>query len=123
MSFRVGFKYGGLALPLATVTYTLWDSTIALQHGGAIQSMGFARFLLDLVCDHDGTLTWYKSSDHGTNWLQLGTQAVVGASNTSTIVDFLIEEYPDWKLTFTAGASTMTVFNASMAATSQRAQG
>lgn len=115
-----GVKYMGLALPLSSSTVSLFDSTVAFQHGGQMKACNFKRLLLDLVCSNDGTLTWYKSEDHGTNWYQLGTQAVTGASNTSTIVDFLIEEYSDWKLTFTVGGTTETVFVPSMTLTDQR---
>jgi hypothetical protein len=132
MIHRLGVKYMGLALPLTATTVNLFSTVKAFPHAGSLQSLGLARFFLDLVCDHDGTLTYYKDNAAGlarstnasdqtstTGWVTLGTTAVTGGS-TPTELDFMIEAYSDWKLDFLVGASTETVFAPSMVLTSER---
>jgi hypothetical protein len=128
----VAVKYTGLALPLATVTYNLFSTVKAFPRAHALQGSCLARLMMNLVCDHDGTLTYYKDNAAGlarstnaadptstTGWITLGTQAVTGGATPSTF-DFVIEEFSDWKVDFLVGASNETVFALDMSLTSQR---
>jgi hypothetical protein len=116
-------SYTGTALPLATTTVTLFSTVTAFQAKRGAAMYNCERFSIDLLCDHDGTLKAYKSTDRGVNWSIVGSVAVTGSTTVSTIKDYLIGMYEDWKLDFLVGASDETVFKPSMALTSDRAQG
>lgn len=89
---------------------------------GALPAFGYKRLLLDLKHDQAGTLNWYKSHDRGTTWLQIDTEAIADpASTDSTVRDFLIEEYPDFKLEWVQGDAAQTVFVPSIVLSPERA--
>lgn len=123
MGPQVVVKYTGTALPLKTSTNVLFSTVVAFPRAYALAGCGLARLLLDLAIDVNATLNWYKSDDRGTTWITLGTQAVTGSSSATTIVDFLVEEYRDFKLECVINNTTDTaVFSPNMTLTPQRVQ-
>lgn len=82
---------------------------------------GIKRFVLDLEHSHACTLNWYRSADRGTNWIQLGTEILAApAASSTTIRDFLVEGYPDWKLELVNGGTAQSPFDVNMVLTDER---
>ena len=119
----VRVKYTGIALPVTVTTVNLFNTVKAFPGANALQNQGLRRFVLDLVCDQNGTLKWYKADAANlarstnasdptdtTGWLLLATQAVTGAANTATVVDIFLGEYAEFKIDFLVGAVTETVW-------------
>lgn len=113
--------YIGTALPTGANTVNLYDSTVAWSGAGMASAVGYKRLVVDLKCDQNGTLKWYKSSNRGTNWVQIGQEAITAPSSTDTVVrDYLIEEYADFKLDWLNGGSNQGTFSPSIALTDSR---
>jgi hypothetical protein len=124
-------KYQGDTPGADTDVYVLFATTdVAGTGSGFINPAGanfFAhhgikRVMLDM--DHAAavTLKWYKSSDRGVTWSQLGDSGSIAApaAGESTQRDFLVEPYADWKLEATNGGSAQTVWSVDIALTDER---
>lgn len=114
--------YVGVALPTNGTTVILFSTVLSFQMANALQMNGIHRVTIDLKTDQNGTAKMYKSHDRGANWTQVDSQAITGASTSSSVIDCLIQEYPDYKVEYTPGADT-TVFDPSISLTSQRSLG
>jgi len=103
-------------------TYNVYNSVSAWSGKRMATQSGYKRLVVDMkFAGGNGTLKWYKSSDRGTNWLQIGQESVTAPSSTDTVVrDFLIEEYDDFKLDWVNGGSAQTTWNISVALTDSR---
>jgi hypothetical protein len=105
-------------------TYPLYNSVTCWQGKRFPQMYGFKRLLVDIKCSQNGTLKWYKSSDRGANWLQIGERAVTApAANDTEIDDYLIEEYDDFKLDWVNSGSAQATWNVSIALSDSRNPG
>lgn len=116
-------SYTGTELPAATTTVTLFSTVAAFTMARACAMGNIERLSIDLLADHDGTFKFYKSDDRGATWNIINSIAFTGSSTASVVKDFLVEEYKDFKVDFTVGASNETIFKVDMALTSKRAQG
>lgn len=105
------FTYTGTALPTGSTTVTLLDTT-TFPYPNFFQKHGIHRVLVDLTNDQTGTLKVYQSADRGTTWVQIvpTTTVAANATNATNQYDYLVEPYPDWKLTWTNGGVTQTTF-------------
>lgn len=129
---QVRFNYTGSALPgngevvvlLATApTSGVTTGVIggSASQGNYFQGVNIRRVLVGLINDQAGTLKEYMSTDRGVTWTQISSTAVAAiAANSQNIYDFLVEHYPDWKLTWTNGATPQTAFSPNIAGTDQR---
>jgi hypothetical protein len=115
--------YIGTALPAAAATVTLFSTVASFGMADAIAMNGIERVSIDLFADHDGTFDFYKSPDRGVTWHQIDTLAFTGSAIASKTVDFLVEPYRDFKVDFTVGGSDETVFDVSVALSTDRARG
>lgn len=136
MSETVRLKYTGSALPGNAEVVSLFDSVVAFPGANYLPMLHMKRLQLDILHDQAGTLKWYKTQNRGltsvtgagssatTIWLQIGSLAVAaGAANTSDTFDFLVEEYQDFKLEWTNGATPQTVFSVDTALSDERNKG
>ena len=127
------FKYTDSALPGNAEVVSLFDSVNLFPAAGFIGMLGMKRLQIDLAHDQAGTLKWYKTQVRGltsvdgvgssatTVWTQIGSLAVAApAANTSDQFDFLVEEYADFKLEWTNGATPQTLWIADVALTNER---
>lgn len=136
MSETAKIKYTGVALPGNAAQVSLFDSVTAFPGANYLPMLHMKRLQIDLAHDQAGTLIWYKTENRGltsvfgagsaatTVWTQIGTQAVAApAANTSDNFDFLVEEFGDFKLEWTNGATPQTVWVPSIALSSERVKG
>lgn len=130
---QVRIKYTGSALPgnaevvvlLATapttgsVTGVIGD---AGNTGNFFQMAGIRRILVEIQNDQTGTLKVFQSVDRGANWVQVEPDLAVAiaAANSTNKFDYLVEQYGDWKLTWTNGATPQTTFRVNIVGTGQR---
>lgn len=118
---QVKFKYTGSALPGNAEVVTFLDSTTAGFPGNFGDTFGLARIIVRLVNDQSGTLTLEVSTNRGTSWTTISTNAVsASAANSENAYDFLIEGLADIRIKWTNGATPQTTFIPSIAGTSQR---
>ncbi len=102
--------YKGTALPADSTTVSIFD-TSTFSSKRFISNGNYDRLLVDVKNSHTATYKWYKSSDRGTNWNQIGESAVsVPAATASNVTDFLITGYDDFKLEWVNGGTTQTTF-------------
>lgn len=88
---------------------------------GALPGHGLKRVIVDIKHSQVFTLNWYKSNDRGTTWHQLGTEAAIAVpANATTIRDYLIEEYDDFKLELVNGGSAQATFAVNVALSPER---
>jgi hypothetical protein len=106
---------------------SIFDSTIAFPSAQYIAMNRLKRLVTDIKNDQAGTLTWYKSQTRVSSpsatpvWVAIGTLAVaIAAANTTNFNEFLIEEYADFKLEWTNGATPQTQFVVDVALTGER---
>ena len=91
------------------VMFTTVDGQIGRNY---FPNNGIRRANVVIVHNEACTLTWYRSVDGGTNWIQLGTQALTGSATESNEVDIKVEGERDWKLEVTNGGSAQTTWSA-----------
>lgn len=134
MSETARLKYTGSALPGNAEVVSLFDTVNMFPSmASALPGFHMKRLQLDILHDQAGTLKWYKTQSRGltsvtgagssatTVWLQIGTLAVAApAANTTDTFDFLVEEYADFKLEWTNGATPQTVFSVDVALSDER---
>lgn len=118
------FKYTGSALPGNAESVTLVDTT-TFPGAKFLQGAGIHRIIVGLVNDQAGTLKASISMNRGTTWTQIvADQAVAAAAaNSENINDYLLEQYPDWRLVWTNGATPQTTFIVNIAGEGQRVVG
>lgn len=119
MSKITTFDVSGTTPGADSNTDTMWDTTTTVnghrvypKHFFAMQ--GIHRAELTIVHDQDGTVKWYASNDGGTSWNQVGTQAVTAVSNEASIVDPIVEGYPDFKIEWTNGGTAQSPWYAKL---------
>jgi hypothetical protein len=131
------FRYTGVALPGNAAQVVLFDTVVNFPNmANAIPQCGMKRLDMDLAHDQAGTLIWYKTEARGltsvfgagsaatTVWTQIGTLAVAApAAGVSDNFDFLVEEFTDFKLEWTNGATPQTVWVPSIALSDERVKG
>ena len=81
---------------------------------------GIRRVSLAIDHSHDGTLKWYRSTNRGTAWTQIGTQAVTAVSNEENVVDILVEGNADWRIDWTNGGTAQSPWSAILTLVSTR---
>jgi len=120
-------KYIGAALPANGQVVSIFDTTVAFPSAQYLAMNKMKRLQVDLFNDQAGTYFWYKSQTRNTNpgatpvWQVIGTKAIaIPAANTTNTDDFLIEEYSDWKLEWTNGATPQTKFIVDLALSGER---
>lgn len=112
-SHQVKFKYTGSALPGNAEVVSFFDTTVANGGMGAnwCDTNGVARILVRLINSQAGTLTMEVSTDRGSNWTTISTNAVaISSANSENDYDFLVEGLPDVRIRWTNGATPQTVF-------------
>jgi len=72
------------------------------------QGAGLHRFIIDLGHANAGTMNFYRSQNRGVTWDQVFTSGSIAApaATSSTIRDFAIEPYDDFKLEWVNGGSS-----------------
>lgn len=136
MSESAKIKYTGVALPGNAAQVSLFDSVTAFPGANWLPSFHMKRLQIDLAHDQAGTLNWWKTESRGltsvfgagsaatTVWVQVGTLAVAApAAGTSDNFDFLVEEFGDFKVEWTNGATPQTVWVPSIALSDERNKG
>lgn len=110
-------KYTGSALPGNAEVVSIFNSVTAFPGAQMLATLGIKRLIFSVDNDQAGTLKAYKSGNRGTTWTRVlaDIAVVAAAANTETVKDFLIEQYADFKLEWTNGATPQTVFNVSVA--------
>lgn len=89
-------------------TYVLFSTVAAFTSKNMLPMHGYKRYALHLTHSHNGTVNWYVSDDRGTNWRQVGTEAITAASNEGTWVDILIEGFQDFKVEWVNGGTAQS---------------
>jgi hypothetical protein len=85
-------------------TVTLFSTVTAGWPKSGTASTGLRRVALDFKNTRAGLLKVYKSTDRGTNWVQVAQDSVTIPTYTSKF-EYLVEGYEDWKVTFTEGGA------------------
>lgn len=116
-------KYSGTAPGADGNTYTIFNSVTAFNGANMAQNAGFKRYMVDMKHSQSGTLNFYYSLNRGTSWNQVYTSGAIAApaSTSSTIRDFAIEQYPDFKLEWVNGGSAQATWSIAQTLTDERA--
>lgn len=102
-------------------TYVLFSTVVAFPGANYLPENGMKRLQSDIKNSAAGTLNWYKSSDRGLTWQQIGTAAIADPGATSTNnYDWLVEEYADFKLEWVNGGSAQTTWKVDLALSDER---
>ncbi len=101
-----------IATPADAADTTIFDTTVNLGGARMLPLSGIKRISFTVKNDQAATLKAYESANGGTTWdqYQAITVAIPGASATSGPYDFLVDTFQDWKLVWTNGGVTQTVF-------------
>lgn len=124
MSQVMRVKYTGSTPAADGNTYVLFSTVVAFNGANMAQNAGMKRLIVDIGHAAAGTMNLYRSQNRGTTWDQVYTSGSIAApaSTASTIRDFAIEEYQDFKLEWVNGGSTQaTRWIVDMSLTDQRA--
>lgn len=85
---------------------------------------GVRKFVLSLKYTATFTLNSYYSPDRGVTWIQEKTEVIPAPTAGFTLDrEWLVEQYPDWKLEVLNGSSAQTTWSPQMALDEQRAVG
>ncbi len=116
------FKYSGSAPGADANTYNIFSSVTAFTGANMAQQNGLKRLVVTVDHPQAGTGKFYRSSDRGVNWVQVGGDFAATASATDvTTFDLLFEGFYDFKLDWLNGGSAQTGWTISIALTSERA--
>jgi len=114
-------------LPGNAQVVSLFDTTVAFPSAQYLAMNKLKRLVVDLKNDQAGTLFWYKSQTRNTApsaapvWVAIGTAPIaIAAANASNQSEYLVEEFADWKLEWTNGATPQTQFIVDLALTGER---
>lgn len=91
--------------------YNLFNSTVTFANGLRTHDIG--RIEVSLVNNQSGTIRFYKSSNKGTNFDQVGGDIAVVASTATDIngpYDFLVDPYDDVKIDWVNGGTAQTTW-------------
>lgn len=114
-------KYSGSTPGADSSDYILFSTTTAFPGAGMAQAAGVHKLVLNLVNSHLGTLKAYRSSNRGTTWTQVDSDAVAAAgAGLSNTAEYLLEPFLDFKLVWTNGGSAQTTWVVDMALTDDR---
>lgn len=118
-------KYSGAAPGADSDTYVLFSSTVAFPGGQQFQGAGVKKLVLNIKNSHLGTLNTYRGSArttlNETTWTQISTEALAaGTSTTSSLRDYLMEPFSDFKLEWVNGGSAQTTWVIDLALTDER---
>ena len=103
--------YTGATPGADTNTYPIFTTVTNAWPAGFAAMEGISKLVTDLKHSHLGTYKWYKSSDRGTNWLQIGEEDIGAPAATDTVFrEFVIEPYADFKLDWINGNSAQTTW-------------
>lgn len=86
-------------------TYNLFNSVTSFG-GGLLRSKDVSRLTFSVENDQAGTLKFYRSTNKGTNWDQVGGDIAVTAAAATDISgphDYLCDTYQDVKLDWVNG--------------------
>jgi len=121
--------YQGLTPGADANTYVMFSTATAFPAPNYVAMNRMKRFQLGLSNSQAGTLNWYKSNTRLTStqttpvWTQIGTLAVAAGATAENTVDFLVEEYADWKLEWVNGGVAQATWVVSMALSGERVKG
>lgn len=88
---------------------------------GHMAANGYKRLVVDLKHNAALTLNWYKSSNRGSTWHQLDTEAIAApAATETTLRTFLVEQYDDFKIEAVNGGSAQTTWVLNVALSPER---
>lgn len=110
MSCYTTMDVSGTAPGADTNRDVMWDSTATVNGHraypkGYFSMFGINRANLSITHDQNGTVDWFHSTDGGTTWEQIGTQAVTAVANEITNVDMLVEGLDDFKVEWVNGGT------------------
>ena len=108
------FYYRGATPGADTNDYVLY-STVSESSQAIQQGAGIHRIRVDVACDNDGTLNFFKSRDKGVTWRLVETSAETASATASIRAEFLMEPFYDYKLEWENGGSAQAYFEADMA--------
>lgn len=116
-------KYTGTAPGADANTYTIFNSTTAFNGAWQAQYAGMKRYIVDIKHSQSGTMNFYYSLNRGTSWNQVYTSGAIAApaATSSTIRDFALEQYPDFKCEWVNGGSAQATWTVTQALTDERA--
>lgn len=115
-------KYTGATPGADSNDYVLFSTTVAFPNQrNALALGGIRRLLLSILASASGTLKWQVSTNGGTSWTQLDTQAVTGGSAEQKFDWGGISGYPDWRLLWTNGGSAQATWILSLLLVDDRA--
>lgn len=113
--------YAGATPGTDSNTYPLYTTIVTNAPPGVFQRDGIKRVIVDISHSQTMSLKWYKSQDRGATWIQCGQETITAPSNATTIRDFLVEPYRDWKLDLVNGGTAQVSFTVDIAHTDSRA--
>lgn len=122
----VQLKYIGATPGADTLTYSIFDTTVAFPGARYAAEHKLKRLQVGLSNSQAGTYNWYKTQSRVTStntpivWTQIGTQAVVAGATAENTNDFLIEPYSDFKLEFVNGGVAQATWVVDIALSGER---
>jgi hypothetical protein len=110
MSFTIGVPTAAQALPTGTATIEIFNSVTAFGAYG-LRHLPIKRISFGVEHDQGFTVVASASSNGGTNWDVVNSQAVAVAANTiGGPFDYLVDTYDDFKISITNGGVDQTVW-------------
>ncbi len=110
--------YTGAPLPGAAQVVTLFDTTVAAEMASFASLVGAHRIYGTISHDQSGTVSIQKSVDRGLNWRNVDSTA---SAAPSTVFDYVIEGFRDFRVRWTNGGTPQTIFEPDVVLTDQRA--
>lgn len=104
--------YAGVAPGADANVYSLFDTVKAFTQGARAMAMaGVVRVTLNLKNSQAGTLKWYKSTNRGATWNQIGQEAIAATPATTSLNrDYEVTAEQDWKLEWTNGGAAQATW-------------
>jgi hypothetical protein len=110
MSFTIGVPTAAQALPTGTATIEIFNSVTAFG-AGAMRNLPIKRVSFGVEHDQGFTIVASISSNGGTNWDVIDSQAVSVLANTiAGPFDYLIDTYDEFKIAITNGGVDQTTW-------------
>lgn len=110
MSFKIEVPAAALAVPTGTSTITIFNSVTAFGARG-LGNLSIKRISFGVEHDQGFTVVASASSNGGTNWDVVDSQAVSVVANTiAGPFDYLVDTYDDFKIEITNGGVDQTVW-------------
>jgi hypothetical protein len=122
MTESVAVTYTGAVPGADANTYPIFSSVTAFPGKNMAQNTGLKRLFVTIDNPQSATLKFYRSSDRGTNWVQVGGDFAITSSATDvSTFDGLFEGFPDFKLDLVNGGSAQTGMTVTIALVGERA--